>query len=253
MESKDYILISLVILGIAGFFLFKAFGSGTLENNTVNQAPLQGVVPSLDTNVANAIDQSSSSQEAPTPAMTPTPEITQTKQFDKAPDMMLDSTKDYHAVIHTTDGDIKLDLFEKENPITVNNFVFLSQQGFYNNTKFHRIIKDFMIQGGDPKGNGTGGPGYQFADEPITRDYTAGTIAMANSGPNTNGSQFFIMHKNYQLSKNYVIFGKAEDEASLAVIDKIANTPTSANPNMPGENSVPTQDIFVTSVEIITK
>src|SRR5262249_55323608 len=125
-------------------------------------------------------------------------------------------------------------------------FVCLAREGFYDNVKFHRIIKDFMIQTGDPTGTGTGSPGYRFADEPISRDYERGIVAMANSGPNTNGSQFFIMHGNRPLPKNYVIFGKVID--GLDVVDKIANTPVRPSPQ--GEPSVPTQDVRIVNVTI---
>lgn len=176
--------------------------------------------------------------------------ISEKKTYSEAPDMQLESDKNYQAVIHTNFGNINIDLFENTTPITVNNFVFLSKEGFYNSTRFHRIIKGFMIQGGDPLGNGTGGPGYRFDDEEITEEYTKGTIAMANAGPNTNGSQFFIMHEDYALPKNYVIFGRATDEDSLAVIDEIANSPVEMSPN--GEMSSPTQEVTVSSVDIIT-
>lgn len=131
------------------------------------------------------------------------------------------------ATLTTDKGTMTVRLFGDETPNTVNNFETLARRGFYNNTVFHRVMKGFMIQGGDPKGDGTGGPGYTFADEKITRDYTRGTIAMANSGPNTNGSQFFIMHADYALPKQYVIFGTidASDSASLATLDAIANAP----------------------------
>ncbi|PIU73929.1 peptidylprolyl isomerase, partial [Candidatus Roizmanbacteria bacterium CG06_land_8_20_14_3_00_34_14] len=98
------------------------------------------------------------------------------------------------AVLHTEKGDMTVSLNTNDTPKTVNNFVTLAKKGFYNGTIFHRVIKGFMIQGGDPKGDGTGGPGYKFDDEPFTGEYTRGTIAMANAGPDTNGSQFFIMH-----------------------------------------------------------
>ena len=165
------------------------------------------------------------------------------------PAMQIDANKNYEAVIKTSEGDMVFELFAGETPMTVNNFVFLSRQGFYDGVKFHRIIKDFMIQGGDPKGDGTGGPGYKFNDEPITRDYERGILAMANSGPNTNGSQFFIMHKNYPLPKNYVIFGKIAN--GFDVLDKIAETPVAANRF--GELSSPTKNIIIKSVEIIEK
>jgi len=104
-----------------------------------------------------------------------------------------------------------------------------------------------MIQGGDPKGDGTGGPGYTFADEPFAGDYNRGTVAMANAGPNTNGSQFFIMHQNYPLPKNYVIFGQVVK--GMEVVDKIATAPTESG----GENSKPINPVKVTSVEIVEK
>jgi len=102
-----------------------------------------------------------------------------------------EKTKKYTAILKTEKGDITIALNSDQTPITVNNFVTLAKKGFYNKTIFHRVIKGFMIQGGDPKGDGTGGPGYKFADEPFTGEYTRGTIAMANSGPNTNGSHFW--------------------------------------------------------------
>lgn len=170
-------------------------------------------------------------------------------QWAEAPAMQIDADKNYEAVIKTSEGDMAFELFVGETPATANNFVFLAQQGFYDGVKFHRIIKDFMIQGGDPRGNGTGDPGYKFNDEPITRDYERGILAMANSGPNTNGSQFFIMHKNYPLPKNYVIFGRLAN--GFDVLDKIAET--SVAPNYFGELSLPVKNVVINSVEIIEK
>ncbi len=170
------------------------------------------------------------------------------KQYSAPPPMTIDQSKTYIATIHTTDGDMKAELFAKEAPKTVNNFVFLAKDGYYNNVKFHRIIKDFMVQTGDPTGTGAGSPGYRFEDEKVTRPYKRGTLAMANAGPNTNGSQFFIVHKDYPLQPNYTIFGQVTDQDSLAVLDKIANTPVKASPR--GEMSVPTQDVLITSVDI---
>jgi cyclophilin family peptidyl-prolyl cis-trans isomerase len=144
------------------------------------------------------------------------------KQYREPPAMQLDPNKSYSAIITTSLGKITVALDTKDTPLTSNNFVFLAREKFYNNTIFHRVIAGFMIQGGDPLGNGTGGPGYQFADEPITKEYTRGVIAMANAGPNTNGSQFFIMHQNTPLPKDYVIFGAVTE--GLEVVDKIATT-----------------------------
>jgi len=180
------------------------------------------------------------------PSPTTTTGAATVKQYSEPPGMTIDKNKKYTATIHTTKGDIVVDLFASEAPITVNNFVFLARDGFYDGVRFHRIIKGFMIQSGDPRGDGTGGPGYRFADEPVTRKYVAGTIAMANAGPNTNGSQFFIMHRDYALQPNYTIFGIVTE--GMNVVDAIANTPVKASPS--GEMSMPTQDVLITSVDI---
>ena len=166
------------------------------------------------------------------------------------PPMQVDKTKKYRAILKTSVGQIAITLNVKQTPITVNNFVYLARKGFYNKTIFHRVIKGFMIQGGDPKGDGTGGPGYTFADEPFKGDYTRGTVAMANAGPNTNGSQFFIMHQDNPLPKKYVIFGKVTK--GMDTVDKIAEAPVKPNPNS-GELSSPVNPVVVQSIQIIEK
>ncbi len=157
------------------------------------------------------------------------------------------------ATLTTSKGDMNVELFGKETPKTVENFVKLAGQNFYTNLKFHRVIKDFMVQTGDPKGDGTGDPGYKFADEPSDRCYKRGTIAMANSGPDTNGSQFFIIHKDYDLPKIYTIFGSinASDAASLKTLDSIAETPVATSSS--GEMSVPKEDILLRTVKAAEK
>ena len=168
------------------------------------------------------------------------------KTYSAPPPMTIDQDKTYTATIQTNYGDIVIQLLPKEAPMTVNNFVFLARAGFYDGVKFHRVVKGFMIQGGDPTGTGAGGPGYKFQDElPTTRNYTKGTIAMANAGPNTNGSQFFIMLANYPLPKSYSIFGQVT--SGQDVVDKIGNVPVKvAN----GENSSPTVDVHIITVTI---
>ena len=165
------------------------------------------------------------------------------------PIMIIDQNKTYTAKMKTTAGDIEIALNASMTPITVNNFVFLAKKNFYNDTIFHRAIKDFMIQGGDPQGNGMGGPGYKFNDEPFQGEYLRGTLAMANSGPNTNGSQFFIMHADYPLPPNYVIFGKVTK--GLNVVDKIATAPVTMSAS--GENSQPVNPVKILSIEIVEK
>ena len=175
----------------------------------------------------------------------PTPVTASTSGEPRAAD--LNKTKKYSAVLRTSQGEIVIDLNAHQTPKTVSNFIELSKSGFYNKTVFHRVVKGFMIQGGDPKGDGTGGPGYYFADEPFTGDYLRGTVAMANTGqPSTNGSQFFIMHQDYPLPKTYVIFGQVTK--GMEIVDKIAEAPVTANAF--GESSKPVTPVVVSSVEI---
>jgi peptidylprolyl isomerase len=173
---------------------------------------------------------------------------TNAKQFSSPPAMQIDPKKKYAATIDTSMGSMKADLFADEAPITVNNFVFLARQGYYDGAPFHRIMKDFMVQTGDPVNrNGTGGPGYKFNDEPVKRTYERGTLAMANAGPNTNGSQFFIVHgMSVGLPPNYTIFGKLSD--GVDTLDKIANV--AVGPSSGGERSKPQTEITITTVKI---
>ncbi len=180
------------------------------------------------------------------PTATTAPGSATPKQYAAAPKMTIDKSKKYTATIHTSKGDIFADLLASEAPITVNSFVFLSRDGYFNNVIFHRIIKDFMIQTGDPTGTGAGGPGYSFQNEPVTRKYVAGTLAMANAGQNTNGSQFFIVHKDYPLPPDYTIFGIVT--RGMDVVDALAKTPVRASSR--GEMSVPTQVVQITSIDI---
>ena len=156
------------------------------------------------------------------------------KQYKAAPDMTIDLSKTYKATLHTSAGDIEMNLYAADAPQTVNSFVFLAGEGFYDGVIFHRVIPGFMIQGGDPTGTGTGGPGYKFRDETHSKtSYKRGTVAMANSGPDTNGSQFFIMHADYGLPNAYTIFG--EVTSGLEAVDAIADAPKGAQdrPNNP--------------------
>ncbi len=147
------------------------------------------------------------------------------KQYDQSPSIQIDPKKTYTAKLDTTKGAITIDLFVKEAPITVNNFVFLARDGFYDGVSFHRVISDFMIQGGDPTGTGRGGPGYQWNDEAgalrLKHD-SPGILSMANAGPNTNGSQFFITHTpTPHLNGKHAVFGKVADAASQEVVNAI--------------------------------
>ena len=168
------------------------------------------------------------------------------KTYKNPPEFSIDVTKTYTAEINTTSGLMTVELFTDIAPNTVNNFVALSEDGYYNNIIFHRVIKDFMIQGGDPSGTGHGEmgkyPGYEFRDElDNPMPYEKGILAMANRGPNTNGSQFFIMHTDYPLPYQYTIFGKVTE--GLDVIDQIAMVETDSSDK-------PLSDVIINSITI---
>jgi cyclophilin family peptidyl-prolyl cis-trans isomerase len=173
---------------------------------------------------------------------------TMPQQYTEQPAMRIDPAKTYTGVLETNKGTIEVELFPEDAPMTVNNFVCLANDGYFDNTPFHRIVKGFVIQGGDPTGTGSGGPSYKFADEPISKDYERGTLAMANAGPNTNGSQFFIVLEDLRgkLPKNYTIFGRVTQ--GMDVVDAIANTPTRTGRS--GENSTPTEPVTLEKVTI---
>ena len=172
--------------------------------------------------------------------------LSNNKVYDSMPEMNIDISKKYTAVIKTSMGDMSIEFFTEDAPMTVNNFINLSRDGYYDNVIFHRVISGFMIQGGDPSGTGHGEmgkyPGYKFEDELNNqRSYDKGILAMANAGPDTNGSQFFIMHVNYPLPYQYTIFGFVTD--GLEVIDKIASVET-------GDGDKPVNDVVIETVEV---
>ncbi|HYG59375.1 MAG TPA: peptidylprolyl isomerase [Symbiobacteriaceae bacterium] len=173
------------------------------------------------------------------------------KQWSAPPAMQIDPAKTYHATVKTTKGDIRIELLAGESPKTVNNFVFLAREGFYEGVKFHRVIETFMIQTGDPTGTGAGGPGYKFADElPPRHPYEAGMVAMANAGPNTNGSQFFICSgsaaRGLDRYPNYSQFGRVV--SGMDVVHALARVPVGASRG--GEMSKPLEEIKIESVTI---
>jgi len=164
------------------------------------------------------------------------PKSKEHKQYTEAPKMTIDVTKTYTATFDTTKGKIVCELYPKEAPGTVNNFVFLSREGFYDGLTFHRVIKDFMIQGGDPLGTGTGGPGYKFKDELTPgqyRKHQIGSLAMANAGPDTNGSQFFITHiATNWLDGKHTVFGQVTEGQNVVNAIKAGDTITSVKIEM---------------------
>ena len=200
---------------------------------------------------SNPIPQISTSNQTATAVPKPSEAANQTSQSSPltSPSVTLQNRM-HQITLQTNFGDITFETYDADAPKAVQNFISLASKGFYKNVTFHRVIKGFMIQGGDPSGNGTGGPGYQFEDElnPATESYKEGykrgVVAMANAGPNTNGSQFFIMHQDYGLPHNYTIFGKVI--SGLNAVDAIANTKT-------GANDKPVEPVVIKSVIVNPK
>ena len=145
---------------------------------------------------------------------------------NKMPEQQIDESKIYRVTITTDRGPIVMDLDPQLAPKTVNNFIVLARQGYYDNLTFHRVVPEFVIQGGCPEGTGTGGPGYKFADEPVKGQYTLGAVAMANAGPDTNGSQFFICIDDCtrKLTPNYNLFGHVVSGIEVAQATKVGDT-----------------------------
>ncbi len=166
------------------------------------------------------------------------------KQWKSPPAMQIDPAKSYSATMHTDQGDIVIDLFAADAPQTVNNFVFLAKEGFYDGVGFHRVISGFMAQGGDPTGTGMGGPGYKFKDEINANKHQAGSLSMANAGPNTNGSQFFLCFAPQpHLDPRHTVFGKVQ-EGSMSVVNAIP-------PRDPNQRSAPM--VTITGIDIEEK
>lgn len=174
---------------------------------------------------------------------------TTTRKTYTQPQQVLQDGVNYTAKIKTNMGDIEIDLLEKETPIAVNNFIFLAKENFFNGIIFHRVVKGFVIQGGDPTGTGTGGPGYTFQDEVNKRKYTKYSVGMANSGPNSNGSQFFIVTGTIQEgnlealnSGQYTLFGEVKNGKDI--VDAIEKVSVDSNDK-------PNNPVIIQSVEII--
>ena len=175
---------------------------------------------------------------APTPTATSAPEFTLNLQYKEAFPMTIDATKQYVATLRTDKGDIVIELNAAKAPVTVNNFVNLAQRGFYNDTMFHRVLPDFMAQGGDPTGSGSGGPGYTIADEFTDLSHEVGVISMANTGrPNSGGSQFFITYvPTPHLDGKHTVFGKVTK--GMDVVQSLTPRDPNQNPGFPGSKII---------------
>ncbi len=237
------LILVLIVIAAAFYFTKTPSAQAPAETDTTTQNPPQ--------------NDETANPETPAPTSTKTTtkaNSNESKPMDlsqyKTPITLVDQNKSYVAKMKTTAGEMEIQLNVKATPVTVNNFVFLAKKNFYENVIFHRVIKGFMIQGGDPTGTGAGGPGYTIPDEKFEGEYVKGTVAMARtSAPNSAGSQFFIMHDDYPLPPQYVIFGKVV--SGLDVVDKIAEAPVSMSEM--GEMSKPVNPVKILSVEIIEK
>ncbi len=168
-------------------------------------------------------------EETPEPAPEAKP-----KSYSSPPPMTIDTGKQYTATIETEKGNMVVELFAKDVPVTVNNFVFLAREGFYDGSTFHRVIPGFMAQGGDPTGTGMGGAGYKFDDEFTGHKHEAGTLSMANSGPNTNGAQFFITFApQHGLDNKHSVFGQLIE--GMDVLESLTPRDPSKNPQFTGD------------------
>jgi cyclophilin family peptidyl-prolyl cis-trans isomerase len=205
---------------------FNQYGVTATSTGSVQASP----IPSVDTTVGTKAQGAAAANASASTAQSADSNVAQANNST----VNNLATKNFmHTItIETNKGTIVFETYDADAPNTVKNFVTLAEKGFYNNLIFHRVIRDFMIQGGDPTGTGRGGPGYQFADElnsatpSFKAGYVRGTVAMANSGPDTNGSQFFIMHKDTPLPHSYTIFGRVT--SGLDIVDAIANTQITA-------------------------
>ncbi len=224
MSKTNLVLfIAILVVLICGGVFFLLTPKPELENKKTDLYKATPPIPLTTSSITTTTEPATTTTPATTPIVSSTPSstsMTDTTTTNELPRVRISTNK----------GDIVVELFQKDAPKTVENFLTLVNKEFYNGVIFHRVIKGFMIQGGDPTGTGTGGPGYKFADElnanteSYKRGYVRGTLAMANAGPNTNGSQFFIMHADYPLPHAYTIFGRVVE--GLEVVDAIATTAT---------------------------
>ena len=239
MENKLITWLPLVGIIITIGLLAYNFGKTPTKEQT---KPLDNVIKNINNSSASSNVQSSA------PLNVNNLDNKGSKNMDKTnmskPSLLIDVNKNYTAVMKTNKGEIKIKLYAKSTPETVNSFVYLAKNKFYDGLKFHRVIKDFMIQGGDPLGNGTGGPGYAFKDEKSDKKIVKGSLAMANSGPNTNGSQFFIVSAKETpwLDGKHTNFGEVIQ--GIEVVEKIEAVQTD-------RNDKPLDEVIINSIDII--
>lgn len=219
MTQKQFVIVFIVLTIIA----VVALSASSLSS--LNPTPAPSATPS------SSAELNETASQPPEQANGKAPSLSKNRYSQPFPDMKADDLKNKKAILETNKGIIEFEIYPEATKAAT-NFISLTNEKFYDGLSFHRVVPGFVIQGGDPIGNGTGGPGYKFADEPVTKKYVKGIVAMANSGPNTNGSQFFIMlDDNLSLPPNYTIFGKVtkgQDVVSKIAVGDLMNTVTIA-------------------------
>jgi cyclophilin family peptidyl-prolyl cis-trans isomerase len=240
-------LLALIVGGIV--WLTGDEDTTTAADSTTTAADETTTTVSTIPGETTAVGETTAAPTTAAPGSAPCPEADGSSkrrdEFDGPPQMCIDPAKSYAAEVETNLGSFTIQLDATKAPQTVNNFVFLARYHYFDGLTFHRIIKDFMFQGGDPTGTGSGGPGYEFADElPAAGEYQMYSVAMANAGPNTNGSQFFVItgESGVGLSPDYSLFGQVVDGTDVA--DKIGAVQT-------GANDKPTEEVTMKSVTIV--
>ena len=214
MDNKILFLVLFLALAIGGGIILTQSKNSAVSPSTTSQTQTTQISGITDSKLSDADTLGVQTEDNMAKSSKK-----QKKQYTSFPgELSQEELSNKKAVIETNKGTIEFELFT-EAPLAASNFIKLSQDGFYDGLTFHRVVPGFVIQGGDPVGNGTGGPGYKFEDEPVTREYTKGIVAMANSGPDTNGSQFFIMLADNDLPPAYTIFGNVL--VGQDVVDKI--------------------------------
>jgi cyclophilin family peptidyl-prolyl cis-trans isomerase len=228
-----WLAVGIVILIIAALILLYQFTVNRPAQQPADTPPVETPAPDTGTPTPEAADESNTETEE------------YAMSWSQPPEMQIDPTRRYEAILHTEKGDVRIELYADKVPITVNNFVFLARQGYYDGVTFHRVLPNFKAQTGDPTGTGRGGPGYRFKDEfhPGLNHNSAGTVSMANAGPNTNGSQFFITYvPTTYLNNRHSVFGQVIEE--MDVVEALTPRDPQKNPQAPPGDKI-------LSVEII--